>query len=57
MEQSPPSEAGSLSASHEIPHALWNPKIRCWAHNSPLYTEPDKSNIRDLSIFLSAIPM
>jgi hypothetical protein len=57
MEQSPPSEAGGLSTSHEIPHVLWNPKIHCCAQNSPPHTEPDKFNIRDPSIFLSIIPM
>ena len=58
MEQSPPSEAGSLSNSHEIPRVLWNPKIHCCPYNSSPYTQPDKSNIRDPSItFLSIIPM
>ena len=50
MEQSPPSEAGSLSTSHEIPHVLWNQNIHYCAHNSPPYTQPEKSNIRDPSI-------
>jgi len=57
MEQNRPSEAGSLSTSHEIPHVLWKQKFHYCAHNSPPSTEPEKSNVRDPSIFLSIISM
>ena len=32
MEQSPSSEANWLSASQEIPHILWNPKVQHCIH-------------------------
>jgi hypothetical protein len=32
VEQSPPSEAGSHSASQKIPHLLWNPKVHYHVH-------------------------
>jgi hypothetical protein len=35
MEQRPSSEANSFSASQEIPHILWNPKVHYRIRNSP----------------------
>jgi len=35
MEQSPSWDANSSSASQEIPHISWNPKVHHSAHNSP----------------------
>ena len=35
MEHNPSSEANRFSASQEIPHILWNPKIHYRIHNSP----------------------
>ena len=35
MEQSPSREANRFSASQEIPHILWNPKINFHCQKSP----------------------
>ena len=35
MEQSPSWEANWFSASQEIPHILWNPKVHCRVYKSP----------------------
>jgi hypothetical protein len=35
MKRSPSSEASIHSANQEIPHLLWNPKVRYCVHNSP----------------------
>jgi hypothetical protein len=35
MEQSPPWEANSNSASDEIPRLLWNLKVFCRVHKNP----------------------
>jgi len=35
MEQNLYREANSRSASQEIPHLLWNPKIHCSVHKNP----------------------
>ena len=36
MEQSPPWEANRFSASQEIPHVVWNPKVHYRTHKCPL---------------------
>jgi hypothetical protein len=35
MQHSPSSEANRFAASQEIPHILWNPKVRYRTHKSP----------------------
>jgi len=35
LEQCPPWEANSQSASEEIPHTLWNPQVHYHVHKSP----------------------
>jgi hypothetical protein len=35
MEQSPSCEAKRSSASHKIPHILWNLKVHCRIHHHP----------------------
>ena len=55
MEQSPFGEANRSSASQEIPHILWNPKVHYRIHkcSPPMgYPEPDQSSPCSPSHFL-----
>jgi len=47
MEQGPSSEANSHSASQEVPHFSWKPKVHYRVRRTPStdpYPEPDASN-------------
>ena len=52
MEQSPSREANRFSASQEIPHILWNPKVHYSIHNSPTHV-PVLSQINPVHIIPS----
>jgi len=53
MEQSPPWEAKSSSASQEIPHIVWNLKLCYHDHYSPPSTVPIPNQSNVVHAFLS----
>jgi hypothetical protein len=55
MEQDPSWEANSHSASQEIPHLLWNPKVHYHAQNTPPLV-PILSHMHPVHILPSCFP-
>jgi len=55
MEQSPSQEGSGLSASQDIPHIFWYPRVhQCFHKNSPLFPTLGQMNpVHSLPSYLS----